>query len=62
MKRISYGSATGNLIIPLWLWIEYALELTPAIPHILNVSLSKKQLSKILRAATLGKLRPIDSH
>ena len=44
MKRISNGSATGNLIIPFWLWMEYTLELALAIPHILNVSLVIKDL------------------
>ena len=37
-------TATGPDDLPFWFWKEYALELTPAITHILNVSLVTQQV------------------
>ena len=52
MKR----TATGPDDLPFWFWKEYALELTPVITHILNVSLVSQQVLKIWKTANV---RPI---
>ena len=64
-------TATGPDDLPFWFWKEYALELTPAITHILNVSLVTQQvpitwktanvhpIPKETNISTLDQLRPI---
>ena len=52
MKR----TATGPDDLPFWFWKEYALELTPVITHILNVSLVSQQVPKVWKTANV---RPI---
>ena len=49
-------TATGPDDLPFWFWKEYALELTPVITHILNVSLVSQQVPKIWETANV---RPI---
>ena len=49
-------TATGPDDLPFWFWKEYALELTPVITHILNVSLVSQQVPKIWKTANV---RPI---
>ena len=49
-------TATGPDDLPFWFWKEYALELTPVITHILNVSLVSQQVPKIWKSANV---RPI---
>ena len=50
------SSATGPDDLPFWFWKEYALELTPAITHILNVPLVKQQIPITWKTAIV---RPI---
>ena len=52
MKR----TATGPDDLPFGFWKEYALELTPVITHVLNVSLVSQQVPKIWTSANV---RPI---
>ena len=52
MKR----TATRPDDLPFWFWKEYALELTPVITHVLNVSLVSQQVPKIWTSANV---RPI---
>ena len=49
-------TATGPNDLPFWFWKEYAVELTPVITHILNVSLVSQQVPKIRKTT---KVRPI---
>ena len=49
-------TATGLDDLPFWFWKEYALELTPVITHILNVSLVFQRVPKIWKTANV---RPI---
>ena len=49
-------TATGSDDLPFWFWKEYALELTPVITHILNVSLVFQRVPKIWKTANV---RPI---
>ena len=49
-------TATGSDDLPFWFWKEYALELTPVITHVLNVSLVSQQVPKIWTSANV---RPI---
>ena len=49
-------TATGPDDLPFRFWKEYALELTPVITHILNVSLVSQQVPKIWKTANV---RPI---
>ena len=42
--------------LPFWFWKEYALELTPVITHIVNVSLVSQQVPKIWKTANV---RPV---
>ena len=56
MKR----TATGPDDLPFWLWKEHALELTPVITHILNVSLyyavfRLERATEVLELTYLGK-------
>ena len=44
-------TATGSDDLPFWFWKEDALELTPVITHILNVSLVSQQVPKIWKTA-----------
>ena len=48
-------TASGPDDLPCWFW-KYALELTPVITHILNVSLVSQQVPKIWKTANV---RPI---
>ena len=64
-------TATGPDDLPFWFWKECALELTPAITHILNVSLVTQQvpitrktanvhpIPKETNISTLDQLRPL---
>ena len=49
-------TTTGLDDLPFWVWKEYAMELTPVITHILNVSLASQQVPKIWKTANV---RPI---
>ena len=49
-------TATDPGDLPFWFWKDYALELTPVITHILNVSLVSQQVPKIWKTANV---RPI---
>ena len=49
-------TATGSDYLPFWFWKEHALELTPVITHILNVSVVSQQVPKIWKTANV---RPI---
>ena len=49
-------TATGPDDLPFWFWKEYAVELTPVITHISNVSLVSQQVPKIWKTANV---RPI---
>ena len=49
-------TTTGPDDLPFWFWKGYALELTPVITHILNVSLVSQQVPKIWKTASV---RPI---